>query len=812
MRLKQLEMRNFRQHKNSQIEFRDGLTAVIGPNGAGKTTILEAVAWALYGTPALRGKNDTVRCYAATGADPVVVRLGFSLGGQSYTVERRIRSDAQQATLYMGDRDTAIHAGPRAVDAAVRRLLRMDYREFFSSFFTGQKDLAFLAELDTAKRAATISHMLGFERLTRAYTRAVERRRDLDATLRGLAEGLGDPEELKARVSGAQQALSAAQDARAAAEARLKAADARLQALQPTKQTSEARAELHRTLTEELRNLQTELAALRDAESRLQKEADELAAAAKRLTELLPAAEEFENLRQERDKLIELQKHEAERAGLAASIGELRSSVERLDRRIGELSDAGEAEAAARQKLEDLQREQQTLQDLLQKERDKWMARQHTLRARLEQLRAQAKDVASRRAALEAAGPEGKCPTCERPFTGELPSVLAALDAEAAQLDRQVKQTIAESAALEAEPQLVARLRARQTALLSEVQAAQADLQACAGTIRELAACRADRDAKAGRMAHLEEKIRTIPAGFQREKLDHVLARGRELKPEADEAVRLQTRLERRPQVERDLDEKRREAAQRAAREAELTERLAALAFDPTAHQRIVDEYAQAELELQQAKLDAAVKATEEKAARERLEQARADERAYAERAEELRRHREERLHVHITAECLGELRSRLSNAIRPELAEIASLLIEDVTDGRYSELEIGDDYLPRLKDDEEYRPVISGGEEDVLNLCVRLAISKMIAERAGQPLSLLVLDEVFGSLDASRRDNVVQLLHGLKSRFEQIILITHVDAIHDAVDNCLWVRYDEKRRVSTVSEGLPDELEDLAA
>jgi len=107
---------------------------------------------------------------------------------------------------------------------------------------------------------------------------------------------------------------------------------------------------------------------------------------------------------------------------------------------------------------------------------------------------------------------------------------------------------------------------------------------------------------------------------------------------------------------------------------------------------------------------------------------------------------------------------------------------------------------------------VISGGEEDVLNLCVRLAISKMIAERAGQPLSLLVLDEVFGSLDASRRDNVVQLLHGLKSRFEQIILITHVDAIHDAVDNCLWVRYDEKRRVSTVSEGLPDELEDLAA
>ena len=43
---------------------------------------------------------------------------------------------------------------------------------------------------------------------------------------------------------------------------------------------------------------------------------------------------------------------------------------------------------------------------------------------------------------------------------------------------------------------------------------------------------------------------------------------------------------------------------------------------------------------------------------------------------------------------------------------------------------------------------MISGGEEDVANLALRLAISQMIAERAGQPLSLLVLDEIFGSLD----------------------------------------------------------------
>jgi exonuclease SbcC len=86
-----------------------------------------------------------------------------------------------------------------------------------------------------------------------------------------------------------------------------------------------------------------------------------------------------------------------------------------------------------------------------------------------------------------------------------------------------------------------------------------------------------------------------------------------------------------------------------------------------------------------------------------------------------------------------------------------------------------------------------------VVNLALRLAVSQMITERAGQELTLLILDEVFGSLDDIRRENVVTLLQSLKTRFEQIILITHVESIHDAVDNCIWIDYDEATRTSRV-------------
>ena len=58
MRLLSLRLQNFRQHVDTCITFESGLTGIIGPNGSGKSTLLEAIAWALYGNPAARGKRE----------------------------------------------------------------------------------------------------------------------------------------------------------------------------------------------------------------------------------------------------------------------------------------------------------------------------------------------------------------------------------------------------------------------------------------------------------------------------------------------------------------------------------------------------------------------------------------------------------------------------------------------------------------------------------------------------------------------------------------------------------------------------------
>ena len=84
-----------------------------------------------------------------------------------------------------------------------------------------------------------------------------------------------------------------------------------------------------------------------------------------------------------------------------------------------------------------------------------------------------------------------------------------------------------------------------------------------------------------------------------------------------------------------------------------------------------------------------------------------------------------------------------------------------------------------------------------------------MVAERAGQPLSLLVLDEIFGSLDEYRRASVIELLRGLADRFPQVVLITHIESVRDGVDRVLRVDFDPRRGAAVVTE---DQSTDVAA
>jgi exonuclease SbcC len=74
------------------------------------------------------------------------------------------------------------------------------------------------------------------------------------------------------------------------------------------------------------------------------------------------------------------------------------------------------------------------------------------------------------------------------------------------------------------------------------------------------------------------------------------------------------------------------------------------------------------------------------------------------------------------------------------------------------------------------------------------------------------VLDEIFGSLDEERRQAVLDLLRALGDRFPQVILISHIEGMRDAVDRLLRVSYDVERGVTTVREDDAEASTDVAA
>lgn len=74
-----------------------------------------------------------------------------------------------------------------------------------------------------------------------------------------------------------------------------------------------------------------------------------------------------------------------------------------------------------------------------------------------------------------------------------------------------------------------------------------------------------------------------------------------------------------------------------------------------------------------------------------------------------------------------------------------------------------------------------SGGEAFRVNFAVRVALSKLLARRAGAQLQMLVIDEGFGTQDSQGRQRLVEAINAIQDDFARVLVITHIDELKDA-------------------------------
>jgi len=128
-----------------------------------------------------------------------------------------------------------------------------------------------------------------------------------------------------------------------------------------------------------------------------------------------------------------------------------------------------------------------------------------------------------------------------------------------------------------------------------------------------------------------------------------------------------------------------------------------------------------------------------------------------------------------------------------PEIEEEANRILSRLTDNRCQitleslrDLKAGgtrETLDIHISDEMGERPyeLYSGGEAFRVDFAIRIAVSRLLAQRAGTRLQTLVIDEGFGTQDAGGLAHLVEAIQTISADFEKILVITHVEPLKQA-------------------------------
>jgi exonuclease SbcC len=76
---------------------------------------------------------------------------------------------------------------------------------------------------------------------------------------------------------------------------------------------------------------------------------------------------------------------------------------------------------------------------------------------------------------------------------------------------------------------------------------------------------------------------------------------------------------------------------------------------------------------------------------------------------------------------------------------------------------------------------MFSGGEAFRINFAIRIALSRLLARRAGAPLPTLIIDEGFGTQDSTGMEKLIEAINSVQEDFDKILVITHMEDLKDS-------------------------------
>ncbi len=849
-----LTLKGFLSYRDeTMVDFsRVEVACISGPNGSGKSSLFDAITWVLFGR-ARRNDDEALINDASKSCQVVLV---FEYENNQYRVER-VKEKRKGAQLEFQVRDPEgkwkilTEAGIRATEERIREVLHLDYETFINSSFFLQGKADMFAQQTSAKRKEILSSILGLEIWESYREECAQRRRTSEENLNVQQQLLSEIlEELEQETDRREKLDLLSQNLEKTTSLLLEKEKSKNLA-QVAQQKARSENDKLELITAQLDANRKRLEGIGSQVAERQAELAEQEILLQKEEDIRQAYQTWQQMRQELELLNkqseEFHQMQTSRAGFDT---EIKTEEARLIQEEKNLRDIEREIIPVQTSLPDWQTElendktrmnvmENQIKDLpineekissLQSSNSELMAVNLRLRERMQDIKNDIETLSQTKVS--------ECPLCGQLLSNDhRQSMLASLNEQGKTLGDQHREN---SRLVKENQQSQDRLK-KQIESLRKIQAELTALQRLIGQKDQRvtdAHIRVEKWQKeqAPRFkeinALLEEKSFSKPVRAQMQKVESSIEK-LGYQPEQHERYR-KDEISARVVEEsyRNLEKAKTSVTSLGREISTLQESQRELQKEVDSQVKMKDDL-KTRLKNQQKELpDIQSLETELNALRDEANKLRQQVGAAQQMVDVLKKQRQRQEEI---KNQIKEIQQNIANhkmleiafgrdgipallieQSLPEIETQANELMDRLTSGRMSITFMTErEYKDKKREDKkqtldilisdasgqrEYE-LFSGGEAFRINFAIRLALSRVLAQRAGAKLQTLVIDEGFGSQDAEGRQRLIEAINLVSQDFAKILVITHLDELKDAFPSRIEV---QKTQRGSIVEVIP--------
>jgi len=788
MILNSLELLNFKRYKEVEFNFNLGLTGLIGKNGSGKSTIFEAIIFALYGecnTPKELLKNSN-----AGAKEPLSVKLYFEIDGKEYCVVRELRGKALSAKANLYDANgELIASSAKGVNQEIVKLIGMTKLLFTNTVYASQKELTALSNLKSEERKKIIRRLLGLEKIDKIEKELIYKIRELNRDIKSFEQVLLSQDEIE----NLNRELKALEVLQKELKESIKKLEKSLQAQENSVKLALQEVEKWQKLKDDYNALNSALELLKNSLQNSKKSLQQNQQELKKLQNeesfykenknSIPEYKNLTNLIKQcqilKEKMLKKEGLEREQKRFREQLKSLKKELKNFNTELTQKEQLINSKKILEQNLEKYKTNLKTIENQereLLNERSKHQAIISNTKVQLDK--------------ITKLGKTSNCPTCTRPLLNEYEGVVSSLSATIESITKNQLNSVNIS---------LQKLNNQKEQLQNSIRDKESELKTIFAKVELLKNIKKQLEIKQKEHDNILQKglqnkkelesLQNIK--YDSKKHQELLKKQQELEPKYNKLIGIARVIEQIPKLQEQIEKITQNVTKQEKDIKVQEEKLKVHKYSKESEESAKKSYQEALKDKESIQSQKSAKVVE-------LTKAEANYQNIQKQLEQNNRHKErlnnliqERDDLDVLKLILIDFKTKINSKITPRISQLASSMFAEVTKGRYQLIEVDDDFNFFIYDESQKFPIerFSGGEIDLANLVLRIAISKTVNElNSNTNIGFLAFDEIFGSQDEERRYSIMESLNHIKEHYRQIFLVSHDREIKELFERVIEV------------------------